>query len=434
LPNARDRAAAAAEIARLYSLEYGNSLKIAVRIAGVTAGSTLLYLHTGWESSFIWLAGYLVAHNIYFFYLRFNTDGASWKHANIAGGLFLALVLSFIWMPAFLICESDRALSVPGAAMFGCLLVFLVRRGDETAVLMYGEIAIIAMAILFVFGTITPAFGEPTAQIGVAVSGAALLYYFAEATSTARSLKAAASDATRRALHAEKMAAVGRLAGGIAHDFNNNLTAILGHLELLKLIDDPQEREESLTASYVAAKQASETVKRLLAFSRRDKLVISKVQVEVLLAKLELLFKRFVPANVAVRVSDRSPSASFLADEAQLLAALLNLFSNAVDALPKGGEIRIGAEEVRVRSSVPLADGTSLERGNFVCFSVSDTGTGIPADLISRVIEPYFTTKAVGKGTGLGLSMVLGLAKELGGGLRLETSARGTTVIVYLPA
>lgn len=431
-----DQADPSEELGRLFRMEYGAPREVAVRLVGVVAGGILLFGYTGWVSAGVWVAGFLAAQAAYYLFLKFRlreTATPGPRDETIASLLFLLLLTSYLWMPAQMICEEDRAMSICGAALIGCILVFLVRRSDSAPIMVYGEVTVVAIAISGIFLRLIPQFSHPFAKVGIFASGMALLYYFIEAATVARRLRIEAAEANRRSLQAEKLAAIGRLAGGVAHDFNNNLTAILGHLELLALVEAPEERNASIDGATVAARQAARTVKQLLSFARRDHLALAPQDGADILEGLVGLTRRLIPASIAIRVELGPERQVFEADRAQLLAALINLVVNAVDAMRNGGEITLSSTAVVLSSRLDLADGSQLEAGDYVRIAVQDLGGGIPAHILPKVLEPFFTTKPVGKGTGLGLPMAFGVSREFGGGLTIATSGAGTTVSIFLP-
>ena len=232
-----------------------------------------------------------------------------------------------------------------------------------------------------------------------------------------------------RLRQSDKMQALGTLAGGIAHDFNNLLTAILGSLELAapKVGDLPRVQRLIENARGAAERGASLT-KRLLSFSRAHDLQARATDVNGLIEGMSDLFGRSLGGLVVVRteLADGLPAAQV--DPDQLELAVLNLCINARDAMPDGGAITIATRHV------PIAGDPEIEAGDYLGISVADEGTGIPAEILRRVCEPFFTTKAVGQGTGLGLAMVFGLAQQSKGRLVIESEVgRGTRVELALP-
>jgi signal transduction histidine kinase/ActR/RegA family two-component response regulator len=230
---------------------------------------------------------------------------------------------------------------------------------------------------------------------------------------------------------AQKMEAVGQLTGGIAHDFNNLLTVVIGNAEIL--LDEPEDAHAVRTLAAMvleAAERGADLTNKLLAFGRRQSLSPEMIDVSQCVEAMLPLLKRVVNEGVELR-TDFSPSAVVHADRSLLESALLNLVVNARDALAAGGSLTIstGERDLREGTAAP----PSLRRAVFL--SVSDTGTGMPPDVLRRAFEPFFTTKEVGKGSGLGLSMVYGFCEQSGGTVQVEsTEGMGTTVTMYLPA
>ncbi|KAB1071540.1 response regulator [Methylobacterium planeticum] len=233
-----------------------------------------------------------------------------------------------------------------------------------------------------------------------------------------------------RLRQSDKMQALGTLAGGIAHDFNNLLTAILGSLELVgpKVEDQPRVQRLIENATGAAQRGASLT-KRLLSFSRSHDLQARSTDVNALIEGMGDLFGRSLGGLVSV-TTDLAPDLPPVhVDPDQLELAILNLCINARDASPEGGVITITTALDRV-----AAEDAELSPGEYVRVAIADAGTGIPPEILQRVCEPFFTTKAVGQGTGLGLAMVFGLAQQSKGRLRLEsTVGEGTRVELLLP-
>ena len=232
-----------------------------------------------------------------------------------------------------------------------------------------------------------------------------------------------------RLRQSDKMQALGTLAGGIAHDFNNLLTAILGSLELAgpKVVDQPRVQRLIENARGAAERGASLT-KRLLSFSRAHDLQARAVDVNSLIAGMSDLFGRSLGGLVTVRTDLEADLPAVQVDPDQLELAVLNLCINARDAMPEGGAITVATRRLSITGDPEIADGPYLG------ISVTDEGTGIPDEILRRVCEPFFTTKAVGQGTGLGLAMVFGLAQQSKGRLAIDSEVgRGTRVELALP-
>lgn len=229
----------------------------------------------------------------------------------------------------------------------------------------------------------------------------------------------------------QKMEALGTLAGGIAHDFNNLLSSIRGFTELavLDLADRPEQREQ-LEFVIRAADRAKELVQQILTFSRRslgERVVLSVCAVA---EETLRLMQSTLPPNIACRFSCANQDCNLKAHPAQLHQIVMNLCTNAVQAMGSAG----GTLTVSV-SRQTIASDHDLDPGDYVVLSVADTGVGMDADTLARVFEPYFTTKPKGQGTGLGLSVVHGIVKNLGGRIRVRSlPGQGTTFVLLLPA
>jgi PAS domain S-box-containing protein len=234
---------------------------------------------------------------------------------------------------------------------------------------------------------------------------------------------------------AQKMEAVGQLTGGLAHDFNNLLTGITGSLDLMstRLAQGRiNELERYITAAQGAATRAASLTHRLLAFSRQQTLEPKAVDANELIAGMDELIRRTVGPSVALETVLAVGVWPCLCDPHQLEGAILNLCLNARDAMPDGGRITVETANTWVDQTT--AQELDMPAGQYVAVSVSDDGCGMPADVVSRAFDPFYTTKPAGKGTGLGLSMIHGFAKQSGGQVRLYSEVgEGTTVTVYLP-
>ncbi|MFM9842706.1 MAG: PAS domain-containing protein, partial [Dongiaceae bacterium] len=235
-------------------------------------------------------------------------------------------------------------------------------------------------------------------------------------------------------LQAQKMEAVGQLTGGIAHDFNNLLAVILGNLELIQARPDlnPAIGKRIDTAIRTTLRGA-ELTHRLLAFGRRQPLAPKATNVNELLRGLQELIRRPLGPHIDISVIEADSLWLTEVDPAQLENAVLNLTLNARDAMPEGGKLTIESWNVTIGAS-DLSGGEELSPGDYVAIAVSDSGGGMPPEVVARAFEPFFTTKGVGKGTGLGLSMVYGFVKQSGGHVKLYSElGHGTTVKILLP-
>jgi len=224
----------------------------------------------------------------------------------------------------------------------------------------------------------------------------------------------------------QKMEALGQLTGGIAHDFNNLLTVVVGGLDLItKQISDERLTKYAANA-LAAAERGARLTAQLLAFSRVQRLEVKPTYVAPLIEEMRPLLRNVLGPGIE-KVFDLDPHLTpVLADPTQVEVAVLNLAINARDAMPEGGTLTFSTRKCRIN------DDPELEPGTYVELAITDTGSGMPPEVVARAFEPFFTTKDVGKGTGLGLSMVYGMAHQSGGAVRIESEPGvGTTVRLY---
>lgn len=233
----------------------------------------------------------------------------------------------------------------------------------------------------------------------------------------------------------QKMQAVGQLAGGIAHDFNNVLTAILMSADILL---NNHRRSDPSFPDLVNIKQnagrAAALVRQLLAFSRRQTLRPQLVNLTDILSDWQLMLSRYVGSEISLKLEYAQDLWPIFADIDEFGRVIVNLAVNAADAMPQGGEIRISTRNYQAREILALPY-KELHPIDYIELEISDTGTGIDAEIMERIFEPFFTTKPVGEGTGLGLSMVYGIVKQTGGNIYCESvKGKGTRFRIFLPA
>ncbi|OJH36507.1 PAS domain-containing hybrid sensor histidine kinase/response regulator [Cystobacter ferrugineus] len=236
--------------------------------------------------------------------------------------------------------------------------------------------------------------------------------------------------------HAQKMEAVGQLTGGIAHDFNNLLSGILGSLSILQKrleLGQVDQAPRYINSAMASVNRAAALTHRLLAFSRRQPLEPRPVDAQALIASLEELMRRTIGPAIQLEVRPAEGLWHTLCDPHQLENALLNLVINSRDAMPSGGRLTLETENTWLEAGGPMAP-RDLAPGAYVRIRVTDTGSGMPPDVIARAFEPFFTTKPLGHGTGLGLSMIYGFARQSEGHVHIDSEVgRGTSVTLFLP-
>jgi PAS domain S-box-containing protein len=231
----------------------------------------------------------------------------------------------------------------------------------------------------------------------------------------------------------QKMEAVGNLAGGIAHDFNNLLQVLQGSLQLLERQIQDERGRSYLNNALSATTRGAQLASQLLAFGRRQPLEPKVINLERLVREMDNLLRRSIGEGIAIRTIVADDLWNTLADPTNVETALLNLAINARDAMSGHGKLTIELGNVSIDHDHPRR-AIDVAVGQYVTLAVTDTGSGIPADIIDKVFDPFFSTKPEGKGTGLGLSMVYGFAKQSGGFVKISSEpGRGTTVCLYLP-
>jgi PAS domain S-box-containing protein len=234
--------------------------------------------------------------------------------------------------------------------------------------------------------------------------------------------------------HVQKMDAVGQLTGGLAHDFNNLLTIIMGNLQLIEMaVKGDEKASRRATEAIDAAQKGSELTRQLLAFARKQPLAPKDVEVNALVNNMGPLVSRTIGEMVELKVEMMAGAPHAIIDPSQLESAVLNLAINARDAMEGRGKLIIETQAAYLDEAY-AARYPEVTPGHYVLVAVSDTGAGIPPELLEKVFQPFFTTKGAGKGSGLGLSMVYGFIKQSGGHINVYSEMGvGTSIKMYLP-
>jgi PAS domain S-box-containing protein len=235
-------------------------------------------------------------------------------------------------------------------------------------------------------------------------------------------------------LRTQRMESIGTLAGGIAHDLNNVLAPILMGVEMMKMKSTDEFTTKMLTTMSSSAKRGSDMVKQVLTFARGHEGERSVLQISHLVREMQKIVKETFPKSIDFSTELGDNLWPIMGDATQIHQIILNLCVNARDAMPDGGKLALGAKNVALteEQAAKFAGAKAIQ---YVLLSSSDSGTGIPPEIIEKIFEPFFTTKEIGKGTGLGLSTVISIIKSHGGFLDLQTQVgKGTTFNVYLPA
>jgi signal transduction histidine kinase len=358
--------------------------------------------------------------------------------AVIHGGIFGALWGSF------------PAIAFPGAPLDVQLLVGVLTAGMMCAgafVLATVPLAGVLYVAIVAAGSLYALLQDPSpvhlAIVGLLMSytavvvvnlstSAALFVSSLLAEAQVRKEVAAREQAQAEAAHAERMTALGELAGGIAHDFNNILQAIGGSAALIdRHPEDAPYVGRQTQRIEDAVERGGSISRRLLAFARRDVLSAEVIDAADLLAEMREFLAPAIGPAISVRIEVSAAPTWILADRRQLETVLLNLSTNAKDAMPEGGNLVISAASEMLDCG---SEALGLDRGRYVRLEVADDGAGMDASVLARSAEPFFTTKPKGKGTGLGLSMAKGFVEQSGGAFSIMSApGRGTTVTLWLP-
>lgn len=352
-------------------------------------------------------------------YLKF--DIGSVEHAWLSGSLRISLtVIAVMLLIAYFLSQMlQRQISQPLLTLAGTVKDISAHQDFSIRAEKHGKDEI---------GQLTDGFNEMLAGI----------QQREDALRTANEALLAENEERNRAQHqlarAQKMEAVGQLTGGLAHDFNNILGVIIGNLDMVgENLPADSLAHHPCNEALEAALSAAELVKRLLAFSRRQPLRPKPTSLSEVIANVQPLLARTLGEQIRITTAS-SPSAWLaMADPGQIESAILNLAINARDAMPTGGDLRIEQRDITIDADYALAV-DDLKLGDYAVLTVTDTGIGMPPDVVARAFDPFFTTKAPGAGSGLGLSMVFGTMRQLGGTARIYSEpGRGTTVMLYLP-
>ena len=233
----------------------------------------------------------------------------------------------------------------------------------------------------------------------------------------------------------QKMQAIGQLAGGVAHDFNNLLTAMIGFCDLLLQRHKPGDQSFSdIMQIKQNGNRAANLVRQLLAFSRQQTMQPKVLNLVDVLSELTNLLRRLIGAQIKLEMVHGRDVGLVKVDQGQLEQVIINLVVNARDAMPNGGSVTIRTGNIHQSKSV-MRGQDEMPPGDYVAVEVTDTGTGIAPEIVQRIFEPFFSTKAIGSGTGLGLSTVYGIVRQTGGFIGVDTQVgRGSTFAIYFPA
>jgi signal transduction histidine kinase len=411
--------------------DLGFKADLVARYFLVTLAGGLLFAATGQPLMLAWILIYLIANLSYLWMLTRTSGPVSGTHYATLVAMNMIGSGSFSFMTIYLSVHDSAALQTVGICGLAGHAMFNLSRHYKKIAITYWDTFSIAMSCLIIGGAhVTDFDGQWGEQLLIGFGSIAVAGYYVMAQRSVLDLNESLDAIHEETAQMQKMRALGQLTSGIAHDFNNLLTAMRGNVELAELAETDEERAISMNEAKEAADRAARLVNHLLAFSRKARLRPTIIDLPVFLEQFQRVALRVLPDSVQLDVDLDRIAPHVCGDPVQFEAALLNLAVNARDAMePFGGRIQITATPFERDSSV-AAPKLPLDV-SYVHVCVSDSGPGANKEILSRMAEPFFTTKAIGKGSGLGLSMVKGFAEQSGGAAYFN-SPHGTGLNVHL--
>lgn len=422
----------AGDLDRLWQAEFGNRGELVVRTAAIALSGLLLFVYSGTWIGPVWAVLYFAAMTASWLALR--PDGPGRRQPWLVGmGAFFLTAIIFVSLPLYLMTSPDVVLAFCGCFGIIALAVFTLFHDAPPRVVHLFDIVLGWVFVAVAAARFVPTAPDPTARAVMVLLCLVVGGYYTMALVTTRANAARLRAASEQALEARKMEAIGRLSGGIAHDFNNILTVLQGSLELYHVMPEGTERDAMVQEAQRAGTRATGLVSQLLAYARRAPLDAQPVAADAILDELTARARRALPDGVAFEVRRAPAPVQVLADRAGLQAALMNLILNARDAVGPGGLVTLAVDVARGPAEAADPAPPEPDGAAHLCFSVSDDGRGMSADLVARATEPFFTTKPPGSGSGLGLPMAKGFAEQSGGALSIRSGIGGTIVSLHLP-
>lgn len=415
----------------IFAADFGSQIDVLFRYGALSILAALMSFAFP-ETAFLpWLLSYVISNVTYFTVLR-NATKKFVSRIHYFALLAVAATSSTIYflMPLYLLTmQVEPVLKIVGAvALIGYAAHNLSRHVARTPILYFDTAMIVGM--MMGIAVVEASYAETTLTAATLVASlmTVSLYYVIAQSRTIASREEAARS-LERALVAEKMQAMGRVTAGVAHDFNNILTVVQGNIELAQLADNRNEKKKFLEEAYSSAGRATSLVSHMMAFVGKSPLFVQSLLLTRFFENLQPQLDELVPENIDIQIVPVKKELRVEADATLLETALINLVTNARDAIGEAsGHIRIRA----FASDGTGWAGQKLAEGAYVAFEVKDTGPGIAPTLTESVLEPFFTTKTPGNNSGLGLSMVKGFAEQLGGGLALFNHPTGGLVVQFI--
>lgn len=419
-------------IAKIMNAEFGERGEVAFRLIVVTVAALMLSFFAGHDILLGWLGTTLACYGALILCL---TRKSAWHrriwYFRLCVILYTLVQLVFIAAPLYLIQSGEPVLVLMGSlALVTILLCNLRHWQNDRAISVANSLqfitAIVALLLLFLPGHDDLLL----AGLCLCTAGIAIAYYvltMREQLSRQTELNAS----RKRYAQSQKARALTQFVGGVAHDFNNILTAIMGNLELARVLPNKTEQDQALIDAGLAAERAAMTVRQLLASSGRARLRPEQISAADLHKQIEPVLRDLLEPGVMLQSGQRNPQFAAFADKDMLETSLIQLFLNSQDALKGKGNIWLLS---RAYFDQPETDPQPDSAPPYLAITVSDDGPGADAASLDMLAEPFFTTKTVGQGPGLGLSAVQGFARQSGGCLILENrNSGGFSATILLP-
>ena len=418
-------------IETMIEADIGSAAELTLRFSVVGLGAVLMGL-TGRPEITIWLFAFLGVNGFYSWLLGRVQSPVSRRTYVVLTGLFAASVTLYTSCAIYLfLIGTPTFITVSLAALSAQALFNISRHRQSSALMIYDTVIVTLAGLFFGLSSVTLSADRTYEHAVIIITTVGVCSYYAIAQFRKVQIHEALNASRQEAAHAQKMRAVGQLTAGVAHEFNNLLTVIRGNIELAQLSGGAGDYQDRLNDAIHAADRANLLTSQMLSLSRKARLTAGQVNLEKFCREFQTILPQIVPATVAVQLEEAPDLSSIYCDPGQLKVALINLVSNAADAVAGQGRIWIACHRASERDLTRMSITDSRD---FVIFSIRDDGPGISPDMLQKVVEPFFTTKAVGKGTGLGLPMVKGFCEQSGGGMMIRSGTSGTIVTCALPA
>ncbi|MFW2543614.1 sensor histidine kinase [Primorskyibacter sp. 2E107] len=403
--------------------EFGSGVELVLRLSLVIVASFLLAFLAQHTLLLVWLASLLITQSLLAIVLtRRLAPKLAGAQVQLGLALYALSQLIFIGAPLYLINSGNPGLVLAGAlTLVATLLCKLQHAQDDHAIarINAGQFIIAVLSIVLI---VLPEVTDKVSQVIVPLSAAAVIAYYIVGMRENRLRQQAYRESRMRYAQSQKARAMTQFVGGVAHDFNNILTAIMGNLELARILDDPKEREDALDQAQNASERAAITVQQLLASSGRSRLRPETLTAADLHKQMEQVLPDLLEPGITLQSAAREAEFAAFVDRDMLETVLIQLCLNAQDAMKGSGNIWLHSRKQNER---PNTDNAPDASPPYLAVSVLDNGPGVESDSLDMLSEPFFTTKSTGQGPGLGLSAVQGFARQSGGALLLENRPEG---------